>query len=188
MRRSSDEADLCALMSAAQAGDAEAYERVLNAIVPVVRGAIRRQYPRIDATDLEDIVQETLLSIHQVRATYDPARPFLPWVAAIARNRAIDQARRHGRRARNEAADTPAIETFLDETTNRTDDSPGDPAALHHAIATLPAGQRQAVEMLKLKEMTLKEASAATGTSIAALKVACHRGIKALRAALTPES
>ena len=49
----------------------------------------------------------------------------------------------------------------------------------------LPRGQREAIEMLKLREMSLKEASAASGTSIAALKVAAHRGMKALRKALT---
>jgi len=45
----------------------------------------------------------------------------------------------------------------------------------------LPPGQRQALELLKLKEMSLKEASAATGLSITALKVATHRALKSLR-------
>jgi RNA polymerase sigma-70 factor (ECF subfamily) len=56
---------------------------------------------------------------------------------------------------------------------------------LRRAIANVPAGQRQAVEMLKLKEMSLKEASAASGMTVAALKVASHRGLKALRFHLT---
>jgi RNA polymerase sigma-70 factor (ECF subfamily) len=53
--------------------------------------------------------------------------------------------------------------------------------ALHHAIRALPAGQRQAIELLKLQEMSLKEASVATGTSVGALKVATHRAIVSLR-------
>ncbi len=55
---------------------------------------------------------------------------------------------------------------------------------MRREIARLPAGQRQAIEMLKLKEMSLKEAAAASGQSVAALKVAVHRGLKALRGLL----
>jgi RNA polymerase sigma-70 factor (ECF subfamily) len=54
-------------------------------------------------------------------------------------------------------------------------------------MAGLPAGQRVAIEAVKLREMSLKEAAAATGTSIGALKVSVHRGIKALRTALAHE-
>jgi RNA polymerase sigma-70 factor (ECF subfamily) len=60
----------------------------------------------------------------------------------------------------------------------------GDPQALTQAMEQLPPGQRQAVELLKLREMSLKEAAAASGTSVGALKVAVHRGIAALRKAL----
>jgi RNA polymerase sigma-70 factor (ECF subfamily) len=58
---------------------------------------------------------------------------------------------------------------------------------LHRALAGLPSGQRQAVELLKLKEMSLKEASEASGMSVAALKVAMHRALKSLRAEMAPE-
>ena len=49
------------------------------------------------------------------------------------------------------------------------------------AIEALPFAQRQAIEMLKLGEMSLKEAAAASGMSIAALKVATHRALGTLR-------
>ena len=52
---------------------------------------------------------------------------------------------------------------------------------LARALERLPPGQRQALELLKLKEMSLKEASAATGLSITALKVATHRALKSLK-------
>ncbi len=63
----------------------------------------------------------------------------------------------------------------------------GDPELLKRAIADLPIGQRQAVELLKLKELSLKEAAATSGMSVAALKVSVHRGLKALRARLTDD-
>lgn len=183
--RARDNAELGELMAAAQAGDRHAYRVVLDAILPVLRRTIRAQNRGIGAADLEDLVQDALLSIHQVRASYDPGRPFLPWVKAIARNRAVDWARRQSRR-RNEAADTDGVETYPAAETNSIDrDGVGDPEALRLAITQLPEGQRRAVEMLKLKEMSLREASAATGSSVSALKVACHRGMKALRAVLT---
>jgi RNA polymerase sigma-70 factor (ECF subfamily) len=76
-------------------------------------------------------------------------------------------------------------ETFDPADTNPGDESYGDPEALRAAVAELPKGQRVAIEMLKFREMSLKEASGASGMSVAALKVAAHRATKALRVALT---
>ncbi|MFD0935370.1 sigma factor, partial [Methylobacterium trifolii] len=83
---------LSAAMRAAQAGDAAAYRSLLQACLPVVAGMARTQGLRGDAVD--DVVQETLLTIHRARASYDPARPFLPWLRAITQRRAIDTLRR----------------------------------------------------------------------------------------------
>lgn len=185
MQRERGQRDLGELMAAAQSGDRAAYRAMLEAVIPVLRATIRNQLQHLQPSDLEDLVQETLLSIHQVRATYDPRRPFLPWVRAIARNRSIDWARRQTRRKGNETTDNEAVETFAAEEPNN-DRTVGDPEALRHAITQLPSGQRRAVELLKLKEMSLREASEVTGTSISALKVACHRAIKALRTTLLP--
>jgi RNA polymerase sigma-70 factor (ECF subfamily) len=54
---------------------------------------------------------------------------------------------------------------------------------MHDAIRALPAGQRQALELLKLGELSLKDAAAQTGLSVAALKVATHRAMASLRRA-----
>ena len=175
-------ARLGALMGAAQDGDAAAYATLLGELLPLLRIAVRRQRPYLQAADIEDIVQEALISLHAVRATYDPARPFLPWLGAILRHRMADGARKYARRAANEVAVEFLPETFDDDAANMLGDSYGDPEALRQNMARLPEGQRQAIEMLKLKEMSLKEASAASGQSVGALKVAVHRGIKALRA------
>lgn len=60
----------------------------------------------------------------------------------------------------------------------------GDNEQLRRAIQLLPVGQRKAVELLKLRELSLKEAAAATGMSIGALKVAVHRAIRILSTVL----
>jgi RNA polymerase sigma factor (sigma-70 family) len=175
---------LGSLMRASQDGDNTAYLRLLTEITPVLRRVIGRQRGSLPAADVEDIVQEVLISIHSVRATYDPARPFMPWMVTIARSRMIDAMRRRGRVAVNEVSGVEFPETFSAAPANLADDTYGDPVALREAISQLPPGQRQAVEMLKLREMSLKEAIAATGMSASALKTAVHRGMIALRKTL----
>ena len=174
-------------MRAAQEGDTACYERLLELLTPLVRRVVRRRRSFLRADEIEDLVQDVLLSIHAVRATYDPARPFTPWALTIIRNRLADGARRYARVAAHEVAVDDLDVTFFATGANTPDDSYGDPEALRQAIASLPDGQRQAVELLKLQEMSLKDASAATGASVGALKVATHRAIASLRRALRGE-
>ena len=180
------EGELASLMAAAQRGDAAAYRALLGACLPVVAGIARAQGVRGEAVD--DVVQDTLMTLHAARATYDPARPFLPWLSAITRRRAIDRLRRAGRRPQ-EVHDPLSYEAEVD---------PGPApdanlgagersAALARAVAALPDGQRQAVEHLGLRDLSLDETAALTGRTKNALKVNLHRAIKALRANLTQE-
>jgi RNA polymerase sigma-70 factor (ECF subfamily) len=177
-----DDAKWRGWMRAAQAGDGDAYARLLREIAPVLRGRVRRDFSGHAAADVEDLVQDILLSLHWVRQTYDPERPFLPWALAIARHRVADALRR---RYRAEAGEASAIadETFLQSAANRLS-AESETAALRRAVAALPDSQRRAVELVKLRDMSRKEASAASGMSVAALKVATHRGIRTLRALL----
>lgn len=175
---------LACLMQSAQNGENAAYAQLLREVAPMLRAVVRRRYGFLQPSDVEDVVQEILLSLHLARRTYDPARPFLPWLMAIARNRMADAGRRHARQSRHEVAVEHVPETFSDPDANSPMDTYGDHEALRQAVNDLPSGQRQAVELLKLREMPLKEAAMATGTSIGALKVAVHRAIKTLRKAL----
>lgn len=175
---------LSALMRQAQDGNSAAYASLLDEIAPLIRREVRRRRRMLSAADVEDQVQDILLSLHLVRATYDPARPFLPWLMAIAHNRIVDGIRRQIRRSAREVAVPELPETSGEDQTNRVAEGYGDREALRRAMKDLPRGQRLAIEMVKLKEMSLKEASASTGMSVAALKVAIHRGVGALRRAL----
>jgi RNA polymerase sigma factor (sigma-70 family) len=169
------------LMGRAQSGDSGAYAELLKEVTLVLRRVYRRQKNFLRDQDIEDLVQDTLLSLHSVRATYDPSRPFMPWLLAIARNRFVDGARRYSRQGAREVAIEDPDVTFKAPSTNTIREAFGDPQALHRAIDQLPSGQRDAIEMLKLREMSLNEASEASGISIGALKVATHRAMKALR-------
>lgn len=172
------------LMGAAQQGDSAAYVALLRAITPKVRQIVRRQRGFAGPEEVEDLVQDVLLSIHQVRASYDPARPFVPWLLAIVRNRLADGARRYARTAHREVPIDEGDVTFLTHAANPESGEPEDAAALHAAVRALPEQQRRAIELLKFKELSLKEAAAVTGSSESALKVATHRAIKTLRRTL----
>jgi RNA polymerase sigma factor (sigma-70 family) len=174
---------LGALMGAAQAGDATAYLELLRALTPRIRRIITRRRAFAGAEDVEDLVQDVLLSLHAVRATYNPARPFMPWLLAIVRNRLADGARRYARTAAREVPVDDSV-TSAEPATNPSGETFDRVEALRHAVRALPAGQRQAIELLKLQGHSLREAATATGLSIGALKVATHRAMAALRKAL----
>lgn len=171
-------------MAAAQEGDSAAYERLLREAAPFIRAIVARQH-RSDR--IEDVVQDVLLTVHRVRHTYDPARPFDTWLATIARRRSIDALRRRGRITAAETNDDVAYETFADPAANKDSERTAQTAGLGEAIAALPEGQREAIELLKVREMSLREASQVSGKSIAALKVNVHRAIKTLRGRLKGE-
>jgi RNA polymerase sigma-70 factor (ECF subfamily) len=169
-------------MRAAQSGDAAAYERLLRDVLPLVRAMLRRDGS--SAADVEDMTQEVLLTVHRVRHTYDPARPFRPWLAAIVTRRRIDGLRRRIRVGRVEVSDDAAHETFADPGANEELEAVRAGAEIGELLRALPPRQRAALEALKLRELSLAEAAAESGQSVGALKVNVHRALKALRALL----
>lgn len=174
-------------MRAAQDGDTAAYERLLKSLIGLLRRTVRQRRPFLQPADIEDIVQDILLSLHAVRSTYDPGRPFMPWLMAIARNRMADAARRYVLRRENETGDGELPETFSAAETKDAEERLIELDDLVHALGALTAGQRNALELIKIRELSMREAAAASGSSIAALKVAVHRAMLSLRKALKDE-
>jgi RNA polymerase sigma factor (sigma-70 family) len=174
-----DDAAWSALMARAQDGDKVAYRRLLEDLTPYLRSLVARH--RALSGEAEDAVQDILLTLHAVRHTYDPGRPFGPWLVAIARRRVVDRLRRRGRRAATETALGLEHETIAATGPNLYGLLSGR-RGLREAIGRLPPRQRVAVLLLKLHGLSLKEAALESGMSVAALKVASHRGLKTLRA------
>ena len=134
----------------------------------------------------EDAVQDTLLTIHRARASYDASRPFRPWLVAITERRALDRLRARGRRSGREAAldlaaELPAHEGSADAAI----DANRAAAKLRDAVQDLPQSQRTALGLTKLQDLTLQEASVRSGMSVGAIKVATHRAVQTLRRRLT---
>jgi RNA polymerase sigma-70 factor (ECF subfamily) len=173
------ELDWSILMARTQGGDREAYRRLLAQITPYLRSLAMRHQPGIGDL-VEDAVQDILLTLHTIRHTYDPARPFGPWLTAIAKHRLVDCLRRQGRLRTREAGLTPEHETFAAPRSNWQEEVP-DRRRLAAAVGRLPLGQRQAITLLKLEERSLKEAAAITGMTVGSLKVATHRALNTLR-------
>jgi RNA polymerase sigma-70 factor (ECF subfamily) len=166
------------LMREAQAGDHLAYAGLLTLLVPIARRYARGRVGPLPC--VEDIVQETLLTIHRARHTYDPRRPFAPWFYAILSSRLIDVMRRERRigsreQGRDELPDAggslptsdPRQEVDIDR--------------VRAALAALPERQREVVRALKLGDESVREVSARLKMSESAVKVTAHRGYRALR-------
>lgn len=166
------------LLAAAQGGDGTAYRRFLIAATPFLRALARRRVYADDA--VEDVVQEVLLTVHRVRHTYEPGRPVEPWLAAIVSRRSIDALRKSSRVSAREVHNAAAYETFADPAAN-TIEATESAKVLARLMGELPPRQKEALELTKLKELSLDEASAASGQSVSSLKVNVHRAIKRLR-------
>lgn len=184
-RRAAGGRDWSKLMARAQDGDRQAYRTLLEDLAPYLRSVAGRCFKQ--PSDIEDAVQDVLLTVHMVRHAYDPTRPFGPWLLAIANRRIIDRLRRETRQKAREIALSAEHETFSGPPANL-NDANLDEAGLGKAIEQLPPEQRQAIQMLKLNEMSLKQAAETSGRSIAALKVATHRAMKNLRRMLKRQS
>lgn len=172
-------ADWETLMAAVQEGDSRAYERLLREVRPFLRTIAQRKLG--NSSDAEDAVQDTLLSIHRLRHIFDPRRPLRPWMAEICRRRCVDQLRSRGRSARRHVQFGTLTGSLAAPKASEAPSWPLEANELHAAVAQLPRSQREALEFVKLGEMTLAEASAVSGRPVGAIKVATHRAIRALR-------
>jgi RNA polymerase sigma-70 factor (ECF subfamily) len=176
--------DMASLMARVQSGDREAYRTLLDLLIPWLRRVAGRKLGRIE--DVEDTVQEVLASLHAVRHTYDPKRAFQPWVMTLAQRRIADRMRKNYRLMSHELPLPVDLgETFPLSTANDGTDHAVDleRTALVRAMTNLSPRQRQAVELLRLQEMSLKEAAAVSGRTETSLKVAMHRALTSLRRA-----
>jgi RNA polymerase sigma-70 factor (ECF subfamily) len=166
-------------MQKAQGGDQDAYRCLLGSLVPAIRALVRRRV--YDEALADDVVQDTLLTLHRVRHTYDPTRPMMPWIAAIAAARAIDGLRRQGRTQRREVWDEVVLAMELDPDATRQMEHFAVENELGRLLDLLPARQRQAVEMVKLQQMSLDHAAQVSHQSVPALKALLHRAFTRLR-------
>lgn len=158
-----------ALMTAAQAGHGGTYQRLLTELS---QWLVRYFQRRLPAGDVDDAVQETLLAIHRRRHTYDPRLPFVPWLAAIAKRKWIDQLRSMGRRPSEELPDDMAIGDHESRVTSAT--------VLASLLGELRPAQVLAITLVKLHGYSIEDVVRETGLSASAVKMNIHRGLARL--------
>ena len=167
--------DLRRMMRAAQGGDKAAYRTALSAS----RDWLLRYYARrIAPASVEDLVQETLLSVHAKRASYDPTRPYYPWLAAIARYRWIDALRKLTSDEELGEHDAP-VSSEEDAVLSR--------LSLDGLLHRLPDAQSLAIQLTKIEGRSVADAARITGQTEALVKVNVHRGLKKLAALVESE-
>lgn len=166
---------LRAQFEAGLGGDTAAYRRFLDALSARLRAFLRR---RLGAApdDVEDILQETLLAIHNSRHTYRSGEPLTAWVYAIARYKLMDFHRSHHRR---EALNLP-LEAAQDVFAATDAESAQARHDLGQLLQALPDRHRLPILHVKLGGLSVSETARLTGMSESAVKVGIHRGLKAL--------
>jgi RNA polymerase sigma-70 factor (ECF subfamily) len=161
-------------MRAAMAGDAGAYQHFLRSVAPHVRAVVRSRCR--DAADVEDVVQEVLLTIHLKRGSWDQSRPIGPWVAAIARNKLIDALRRRGRRI------SVPIEDVIDDLPAEEQTSEQPARDIAKLLVHLKDQQREIVKSISLDGNSIRDTASSLQMTEGAVRVALHRALKALGA------
>ena len=176
------EPELRSLMVAGLEGDAAAHKMLLEKLSVQLRGYFKAQLGRYgrDPVEAEDLVQEVLIAVHTRRHTYDRSQLLTPWVYAIARYKFSDYLRR-SKISRTDVPieDAEALTAYNDSAQVESN------LDLDKLLAGISPKTRQAIQYVKLEGLSVSEAAARSGVSESAVKVAVHRGLKALATMIT---
>ncbi|HYL59058.1 MAG TPA: sigma-70 family RNA polymerase sigma factor [Candidatus Acidoferrales bacterium] len=181
----SKERELRALMTASLDGDGAAYQTLLKQLTGHLRAYYRHRFARIGhgPTEAEDLLQEVLIAVHTHRHTYDRLQPFTPWIHAIARYKFLD----YLRRTKSSYQDMPIASA--EELTAKSDMAAVESGLdLRRLMSKISSKAREVIQYVKLEGLSVSEAAARCGMSESAVKVAVHRGLKALTSQIRKES
>jgi RNA polymerase sigma factor (sigma-70 family) len=172
MRILESEAQLKAWMLGGLDGDSTAHAALLSALVPLLQSFYRRRL-RGPEEDVQDLVQETLISVHTRRASYDRDRPFTAWLYAVARYRMIDNFRRQKVSVPIEDVDDILFaEGFEEAASARLD--------VDNLLGTLSSKQARAIRDTHIEGKSVAEAAIGAGIGESDVKISVHRGLKAI--------
>ena len=177
-------------MTRYSAGEEDAFEEVYDVVAPRLENFLRR-YLR-QTPQLEDIVQQTFLQMHQARGTFIAGAPVLPWAFAIARRLTIDAARRRQSREHLEIAqDERFALAELSANAASAEDvlaARETGARLTSAYESLSEPQRVAFDLVTAEGLSHAEAACVLGTTVTGIKLRIHRVYLALRAAVKDQT
>jgi len=173
-------------MRAERRGDAIAYERMLKEVATAQRRSLAPRLVRVGlgAHEAEDLVQEILIGLHRKRHTWDPARPFLPWLHTITRYKLIDFMRR--RRGDTRRRVDLALEDWVEIVESPADEADCSTWEVDRHLAVLPVSQRKIVRAIAVEGASVRNVARGLATSEGAVRVTLHRAIRRLLAAADP--
>jgi RNA polymerase sigma-70 factor (ECF subfamily) len=164
------------LMVRYQQGETAAVTELVEALSPQLHRFFLGQF--VSRRFADDLLQETWLKVHQVRHTYRPGEPVLPWIYAIARHTRVDHYRKTRRREDHELL----VETLPEPVAAASPESDG--PDLDEMLRDLPESQREVILMLKVGDMSIEEVARATASSVGSVKQKAHRAYQKLRGLL----
>ena len=167
-------AEITALLVAGLSGDQTAYGKFLGIITPMLRRMVGR---KLAQCDVEDVVQEILISIHKARHTYDGERPLMPWLSSIASFRITDHLRKHYSQMRHQSVDIADYENILSDVT----EEPSGSESVDELLHDVPEKHKRILTLMHVEGYTAKEVGKQMGMNESAVKVAAHRAIKKIR-------
>ena len=167
-------AELTALFRSGLEGNANDYARFLTSITPMLKRMVGR---RLAACDVEDVVQEILISVHKARHTHDGLRPIMPWLTSIAKFRISDHLRRHYTQRQDKTVDISELENILADVTEDIESS----ESIDELLEGMPDNQRRILTLMHVEGYTAKEVGAQMNMNESAVKVSAHRAIKKIR-------
>jgi RNA polymerase sigma-70 factor (ECF subfamily) len=173
-------------MRAERRGDAFAYERMLKEVATALRRSLAPRLGRVGlgAHEAEDLVQEILIGLHRKRHSWDPARPFLPWLHAITRYKLIDFTR-HRRSETRRRVDLP-LEDWLEIVEQPADEANRSMWEVDRHLAVLPAGQRKIVRAIAIEGASVRNVALGLATSEGVVRMTIHRAIGRLLGTADP--
>ncbi len=162
-------------MEQAQGGNREAFHTLFKEAGPLITRFLRRRLS--DNAEIEDICQEVMIAVYKSRHTYQPERPFEPWLFAIVRKVSSEHFRRERHRME--------FQVLVDELPElRIEGGSGQELEIREALEQLSPMQIEALSLTKLDGLSVEEAAERAGTSIGSMKVRVHRAYESLKRSL----
>jgi len=163
---SEPEPEFVGLVERAQAGDRDAFGRLFRMFEPTVRGIA---LGRVAPDQARDVIHDVFLTVLRRLGSLRVALAFPTWLACIARNRAIDHARRS----------TPIREP--DERSLGVVSLDERALGILREIQALPRGYSEVLVLRFVEGMTGPEIALRTGMTEGSVRVKLSRGLKLLR-------
>ena len=163
-------------MQRSLSGDQRAYADLLRKTTSLLRPFLAKRLSF--SNEVDDLMQEILISIHKARHTYDGNRPYKPWAFAIAKFRLQDHLRMHYADQLRHAVDFDEMEEILPDDVTETDFNY---ESISVEVEKLPEKQATILRLMHQDGYTAKEVAQKMGMNESAVKVAAHRAYKVLR-------